>query len=158
MSISRLALASLLALLALAGACGPSEQAGEEAREQVREALEAYLPLLAASYATGEVEQLRPYAAEKELLRVRQRVEDLALEGRRLEASVESVTVESFNLWNYSNALASTVEVWNLTVYATGSDVVLGEERGQVNRVKYQLKRDGDEWRVLFRELVDTVE
>ena len=39
----------------------------------------------------------------------------------------------------------------DLRSLATGSREKLAEDIGQSNRVKYQLKREGDSWRVLFR-------
>ena len=58
------------------------------------------------------------------------------------------LTIEDVNVWNYSNAFVSTAEIWDLVVYATGTDQVLAEEFEQHSRVKYQLKRDEDGWRV----------
>ena len=63
------------------------------------------------------------------------------------------MTIEDVRIWNYSNAYVTTLEVWDLVVYATGSDQVLASEYEQPNRVKYQLKREGDSWRILFREI-----
>ena len=63
------------------------------------------------------------------------------------------LTIEDVNVWNYSNAYATTHEVWDLVVYATGSEQILAEEYEQPNRVKYQLKREGDKWHVLFRTI-----
>ena len=43
------------------------------------------------------------------------------------------------------------MEVWDLRSLALGSREPLAEDLGQSNRVKYQLKREGDSWKVLFR-------
>ena len=63
------------------------------------------------------------------------------------------VTVEDVNVWNYSNAFVTTLEVWDLQILAVGTEEVLAEELAQRNRVKYQLKREEDHWRVLFRTI-----
>ena len=147
------AIAVLLAVFA--GACGGASSETDEAadRQQIQTTLEAYLPLLGQAYSTGELSALEPYAAQKEVAGIHKRVQDLAIQGKRLEATFQSVTIEGdVKVWNYSNAYVTTHEVWDLVVYSTGSEQVLAEEYAQPNRVKYQLKRDGDSWRILYRE------
>jgi len=147
----------LLLLLAMAASLGlscggeSSESRQEVNRQEIQAALEVYLPLLGEAYATGDLAPLAPYAAEKEISTIRKRIEDLAVQGRTLVATFRSLTIEDVNVWNYSNAFVSTSEIWDLVVYATGSDQVLAEEFEQSSRVKYQLKRDEDGWRVLYR-------
>jgi hypothetical protein len=146
--------ASLLAcLLVLFGCTGSSENRAEIDREEIQAALESYLPLLGETYATGNLELLEGWAAEKEISRIHKRIEDLAVQGRTLVPTFRRVTVEEANVWNYSNAYVTTLEVWDLAVYATGTDQVLSQELEQPNRVKYQLKRENDRWRVLFRTI-----
>ena len=131
---------------------GDSSQSRQEVnRQEIQAALEVYLPLLGEAYATGDLAPLVPYAAEKEISTVHRRIEDLAMQGRTLVATFRSLTIEDVNVWNYSNAFVTTFEVWDLVVYATGSDQVLAEESEQPSRVKYQLKREEDGWRVLYR-------
>lgn len=134
-------------------ACGgeASESHHEVDRQEIQTALEVYLPLLGEAYATGNLAPLEPYAAQKEISTVHRRVEDLAVQGRTLVATFRTLTIEDVNVWNYSNAFVSTSEIWDLVVYATGTDQVLAEEREQPSRVKYQLKREGNGWRVLYR-------
>ena len=132
---------------------GSSGSDGEVDRQEIETALESYLPLLAEAYATGDLEPLRPFVAEKEIARVYKRVQDLANQGRTLVPTFRQMTIEDVNVWNYSNAYVTTHEVWDLVVYATGSENILAEEYEQPNRVKYQLKRDGEQWRVLFRTI-----
>ena len=130
--------------------------AREEAvdRAAVQATLEAYLPLLAQAYSTGDLTPLEPYAAQKEIASIYKRVQDLANQGRTLEATLRSVTIEGdIKVWNYSNAYVSTHEVWDLVVYATGTEQVLASEYEQPNRVKYKLKREDDSWRILYREI-----
>ncbi len=40
-------------------------------------------------------------------------------------------------------------------MHALGSDGLLAEDVEKSYRVKYQLKRDGDGWRVLFRTILE---
>jgi len=136
-------------------ACGDASSKSDEEveREEIQVMLETYLPLLAQAYSTGQYSALEPYAAQKEISSIHKRVQDLTVQGRRLEATLRSVTIEDIKAWNYSNAYVTTHEVWDLVVHATGSDQVLAEEYEQPNRVKYQLKRDDDSWRILFRQI-----
>ncbi len=144
-------------LLALSlGACGggPAGETDEDRdRQAIQEVLETYLPLLASAYSTGDLTPLQPYAAQKEVASIHKRVQDLADQGRTLQATLRSVTIEDIKAWNYSNAYVTTHEVWDLEVYATGTDTILAKEYEQPNRVKYQLKREDDGWRILFREI-----
>lgn len=124
-------------------------------RDEIQANLEVYLPLLGEAYATGNLELLREWVVEKEIARVRKRLDDLAAQGRRLVPTFRQITVEDVHVWNYSNAFVSTLEVWDLQILAVGTENVLTEELGQRNRVKYQLKREEDHWRVLFRTIQD---
>ena len=141
-------------LVLLSMACGGESESQQLAnRQEIQATLEAYLPRLAEAYSTGDLSGLEPFAAQKEVSSIHKRVQDLATQGRRLEATLRSVTIEEVKSWNYSNAYVTTHEVWDLVVHATGSDQILAEEREQPNRVKYQLKRDEDSWRILFRQI-----
>lgn len=115
--------------------------------------LETAMPLLAQAYADGNVEVLRPYAAERELARITHLIEDLAREGRHLVPTFHHLTVEDSRTWNNSSAYMTTVEVWDVRLYALGRDDILSEQIGKSQRVKYQLKRDGDSWRILYRAI-----
>jgi len=150
--LGRLYVSALLVILGLS--CGGTSQSTQQVdRQEIQATLEAYLPLLADAYFTGDLGPLEPHAAQKEVSSVHKRVSDLALQGRTLKPTLRSVTVEEVKVWNYSNALVTTHEVWDLEVFATGSDQILAKEYEQPNRVKYQLKRDQDSWRILFREI-----
>ncbi|MEM9408214.1 MAG: transposase [Acidobacteriota bacterium] len=100
--------------------------------------------------------ELEDFAVEKEIASVRKRVNDLALGGRDLRPELVSVEVEDITVWNHSNAFVTTLEIWNLHIYATGTETVLSEELGQRNRVKYQIKRREEGWQVLYRTLDTT--
>jgi hypothetical protein len=144
----------LLLLLALA-ACASSEEQERVDTESIAAALEVYLPRLGRAYATGDLAPLEGLAAQKEIAAIEKRIHDLAEQGRILEATFRGLTIEEATIFNYANAYVTTVEVWDLRSLATGSREQLAEETGQRNRVKYQLKREGDSWRVLFRAKQD---
>ncbi len=149
----RRGLSTLVLILLVTAGCGPSAEQQEVNRDEIKANLEVYLPLLGEAYATGNLELLREWVVEKEIARVRKRLDDLASQGRRLVPTFRQITVEDVHVWNYSNAFVSTLEVWDLQILATGTENVLTEELGQRNRVKYQLKREEDHWRVLFRTI-----
>lgn len=151
------ALGSLLPLL-VAIACGsPGGDAAAE-RQAIQELLEVYLPRLAQSYATGDLEPLREFAAEREVATVEKRLLEVAAQGRTLEPELRSVVVEEVEIWRHSNAYATTLEEWDLRLYAGESRTLLSEVLAQRNRVKYQLKRDEGRWRVLYRQIEKTFE
>lgn len=146
------------ALGALGVGCAPTSEERAVERDEIGAFLQEYLPLMAEAYRTGDVEPLAPYAAQKEREAIVRRVRELAKGGEVLDAELVSLEVEDVRTWSAVNAYATTVEVWTLRVRATGSGTVLREEIDQVNRVKYQLKRDGDTWRVFWRQLEQTFE
>jgi hypothetical protein len=149
----RRGLGSLILALVVGAGCDPSAERQEVNRDEIKADLEVYLPLLGEAYATGNLEPLREWAVEKEMARVMKRLDDLATQGRRLVPTFRQVTVEDVNVWNYSNAFVTTLEVWDLRILAVGTEDVLAEEVAQRNRVQYQLKREEDHWRVLFRTI-----
>lgn len=152
--MSRRALLPILLYLATVGG-GCQSSAEREALDEasIATVLEAFLPVLGAAYASGDIETLRPYAAEKELARIEVLVSGLADQGRYLAPELRRVTVEDSHLWNNSNAYVTTLEVWDVRLHALGSGELLAEEPGKSYRVKYQLKRDGEGWRVLYRSI-----
>ena len=142
-------LLSLLLLMAVA--CSSSEERQQVDTESIAAALEVYLPRLGQAYATGDLAPLEGLAAQKEIAAIAKRISDLAEQGRILEPTFRELTIEEATIFNYANAYVTTVEVWDLRSLATGSREQLAEDIGQSNRVKYQLKREGEGWRVLFR-------
>ena len=145
-------LLSILAQLA----CGEGKiEENAETKDEIQQYLESYLPLLAEAYSTGDMSPLRGLAAEKEIAYVRKYLEKLSDSGKILEPKFGHVTIEDFNVWNNSNAFVTTVEVWDVKLYATGSHTLLGEDIGRSDRVKYQLKRGDGHWRVLYRSKQD---
>ena len=142
----------ILALLLFgAVACSSSEERQQVDTASIAAALELYLPRLGQAYATGDVAPLEGLAAQKEIAAIEKRIHDLAEQGRIVEATFRKLTIEEAKIFNYANAYVTTVEIWDLRSLATGSREQLAEDIGQSNRVKYQLKRDGKSWRVLFR-------
>jgi len=140
-------------ILALAGACGPNPEQVAADQEEIRQALEAYLPRLAEAYATGNIEVLRDFAVEKELASVDKLVGELAEQGRVLKPELQSLTIEKVDTWSHVNAYVTTLEVWDVYNYAAGTDVVLSQALGKAHRVKYQLKRRREGWQVLYRQV-----
>ena len=111
--------------------------------------------MLAEAYASGDLEPLEPWAAIKEVARVKKRVTDYALQGRTIVPTFRQLTIEEVQTWSYSNAVVTTFEVWDVEVRATGGDQVLAAEYDQPNRVQYQLERSDDRWRILFRTVLE---
>ena len=145
-----------LGVLVLAGllfwGCGGGGQAGEEtaAKAEIQSTLEEYLPQMALAYRTGNLEPLRQWVVEKEVATLYKRVSDLADRGMTVEPELRQVTVETVGVWSHSNAVATTLEVWDVRYYSTGSRNLISESLEQANRVKYQFKREDDRWWVLF--------
>jgi hypothetical protein len=147
-----LAAAPLLAALI---ACGPSEQVQQEARADVEELLAAYLPALAEYYRSGDSEHVEGLAAPRERDRVESLIRDRAQEGMVIDATLQRFEIDRFDLYQHSNALLSTREVWDLRIRAAGSDRIIQEELGKTDGYRYQVKRgDDDGWMVLSREVV----
>jgi len=136
----------------LAG-CWQSEADKADEAASIAAALEEYLPVLGEAYAGGDIETLRPYTAEKELARIQALVQNLVDQGRYLAPEFHSLTIEGTHTWNNSNAFVSTLEVWTVRMHALGSGEMLAEDVEESYRVKYQLKRDQNGWRVLFRAI-----
>lgn len=143
----------LLTVLMVVVACGPTQEQEQVDRDEVQAALEAYLPILGEVYETGDLSLLEGLAAEKEIARIHKRIQDLSMQGRRLVPTFRGLTIEDANIWNYSNCYVTTLEVWDLEVRATGSEQALSTQLEQPNRVKYQMKREDGNWRVLFRTI-----
>jgi hypothetical protein len=151
-------LVKLLLAAILAAACAPSAEEVAVDKAEIQEALVAYLEVLGEAYATGNLELLREYAAEKEIASIERRMRSRLAEGITLEPTLQEVTVEEVDIWSYSNAYVTTVELWDLEVYTSGTHLLVSETRGQPNRVRYQLLREAGRWMVLYREVETTFE
>ena len=160
----RTPLALATAMLAVTGltSCGqmaPVDEATD--RLAIETVIRDYLPELANAYATGSIIKLRELAVDKEIARVRHMSDQLMDQGKILKPELREVSFEKVSIWSYSNAAATTLEIWDVRSYALGKDdVLLSETIGQENRVLYQLKRkdEGDGWIILYRELAETFE
>ncbi|MEL7060689.1 MAG: hypothetical protein AAGN46_11745 [Acidobacteriota bacterium] len=150
-------LTCMLALAALSGCASPGSDP-EVDQAQIETMLEEYLPVLGRAYGERDSALIERWAVPKEVARVKARIRELEERGQRYEPQFSTVAVESVSTWNYSNALVTTVEEWNVRSYPLGADEPLNEALGQRSRVKYQLKRKDDGWVVLFRELDATLE
>jgi len=155
--ISALVLLGALGLLLLSG-CERSAEQVEVDRQEIEEFLRVYLPKLGDAYGQRDPQLLDGMAVPKELSRIERRTDELAELGQVYEPTFREVTVESASVWNYSNALVSTFELWDVRSFTVGSHLLVNESLGQKNRVKYQLKREGDSWLVLFRELAESID
>ncbi len=150
--------AALVAVSLLAG-CGETGGGDESVdRQEIEDVLRGYLPKLGQAYATGDTSVLEGVAVPKEMARIELRTEELAGAGQVYEPEFKEVTVEDISVWNYSNAFVTTFEVWDVRSYTLGTHLLLNESLGQRNRVKYQMKRKGDGWVILYRELDQTLD
>jgi hypothetical protein len=149
------ALAGLIGLAGLLGilGCGPTAEQQAEDRAAIEQLLAAYLPALGRAYATGDTEPLAAWAAPKEVLSADKRIRDLVRDGREVHPVLQQLTVERVDVYQYSNAYVGTIEIWDVKVFVAGTERLLSEQAGQVNRVRYQLKRTDQGWRILYREL-----
>lgn len=139
----------------LSGCGGSAEERQEDLRQEIHAFLLEYLPKLGEAYSLGDADVLEGLAAGKELSAVDKRIRDILAQGRILHPTFRELTVEEVNDWNWANAFVTTVEVWDLRVYASGFEdgEPISEELGERQRVRYQLKREGDRWLVLFRTI-----
>lgn len=149
-AIAPAALALALALVA----CGPSEKAQGEAQAEIEALLADYLPALAEAYRTGDLGPLEGIAAPREIERVNHFIRERAQEGRLVDPTLHRFEIEAFSLFQHSNVYLTTRETWDLRIRAAGSDRLIQEELGKTDRFRYQVRREGDRWRVLTREVV----
>ena len=145
---------SALGLALLVLACGGGEEQAAADRQQIQSTLEEYLPKLAEAYASGSVQGLRGLAAEKEVAMVDKWIRDMAAEGREIRAMFGGLTIEDITTWGHANAYVTTVELWTVETWTTSGQRLGGGERR--DRVKYQMKREGDVWQILYRNRQDT--
>ncbi len=145
----------LLAAVLVAG-CGVSGSDPQVDRQEIETVLGQYLPKLGQAYGSRDTSILEGLAVPKEMARIELRTEELAATGRVYEPEFKQVTVEDVSVWNYSNAFVTTLEVWDVRSFTLGTHLSVNESLGQRNRVKYQMKRKGDGWVILYRELDQT--
>ena len=150
-----LVIAVTASLLLSVASCGNPEERQAEDLDGIEETLRAYLPKLGEAYKSGDASVLEGMAAPKEIARISKRIDELWAAGRTLEPEFLELEVEKVDVWGYANAFVNTVEIWNIRSYATGTHQEVGKDLGKSNRVKYQFKREGDQWLVLYRTISD---
>ncbi len=145
------------AILLAAGAAGCAETGPDGASEEDRIAIEIvladYLPKLGNAYANGDFDALASGAVPKEIATVRKRVHDLEMEASRtLRPMLKSFEIERINVWRYSNAAVTTIEVWDIDSLASGTERLLSSATDRY-RVRYQFKRRDEGWMVIDRRI-----
>ena len=155
--VARAALRLLVAVGCGVGLVACSETGPDGASEEDRSAIEAvladYLPKLGAAYATGDFEPLASGAVPKEVETVKRVVYELEMgESRTLRPSLQSFEIERVDVWRYSNAAVTTLEVWDIESLASGTERVLSSGTDRY-RVRYQFKRRDEGWKVIDRRI-----
>ena len=153
----RAGLRLLLAIACVAGLVACAETGPDGASEEDRLAIEAvltdYLPKLGAAYATGDFEPLASGAVPKEIETVKRFVYELEMgESRTLRPTLQSFEIERIDVWRYSNAAVTTLEVWDIQSMASGTEQVLTSATDRY-RVRYQFKRRDEGWMVIDRRI-----
>ena len=145
------------AILLAGGGAGCAETGPDGASEEDRIAIEIvladYLPKLGNAYANGDFDALASGAVPKEIATVRKRVHDLEMEASRtLRPMLKSFEIERINVWRYSNAAVTTIEVWDIDSLASGTERLLSSATDRY-RVRYQFKRRDEGWMVIDRRI-----
>ena len=152
----RSALGLLLALVCVGvAACGETGQDGasDEDRQAIEAVLTDYLPKLGAAYANGDFDALACCAVPKEIETVRRRVHELEMgESRTLRPTLKSFEIERTDVWRYSNAAVTTLEVWDIQSMASGTEQLVATATDRY-RVRYQFKRRDEGWMVIDRRI-----
>lgn len=131
---------------------GP-DGASDEDRKAIENVLADYLPKLGNAYANGDFDALASGAVPKEVATVRKRVHDLEMEASRtLRPMLKSFEIERINVWRYSNAAVTTIEVWDIDSLVSGTDRLLSSGTDRY-RVSYQFKRRDEGWMVIGRRI-----
>ncbi len=148
----------VVAAIVLAGGLGGCAEAGpdgasDEDREAIEIVLADYLPKLGDAYANGDFDALASGAVPKEIATVRKRVHDLEMEASRtLRPMLKSFEIERIDVWRYSNAAVTTIEVWDIDSLVSGTDRLLSSGTDRY-RVRYQFKRRDEGWMVIDRRI-----
>ncbi len=145
----------LLVASHLALGCTPPEVKDAAVKAEIQAFLEEYLPALGTAYAQSDPYLIKSFVAPKEIARVGKRLQELAAKGQVYAPTVRTITIESVHVWNNSNAFVSTVEIWDVQRLAAGTGILIDESLEQPNRIKYQMKRDENGWRVLYRTIAE---
>ena len=73
-------------------------------------------------------------------------------ESRTLRPTLQSFEIERVDVWRYSNAAVTTLEVWDIQSLASGTEQVLSSATDRY-RVRYQFKRRDEGWMVIDRRI-----
>ena len=131
---------------------GP-DGASLEDRTAIEIVLADYLPKLGDAYFKGDFDALASGAVPKEIATVRKRVHDLEMEASRtLRPTLKSFEIERIDVWRYSNAAVTTIEVWDIDSLVSGTDRLLSSGTDRY-RVRYQFKRRDEGWMVIDRRI-----
>ncbi|MXZ37039.1 MAG: hypothetical protein F4Z19_02050 [Holophagales bacterium] len=147
----------MAAILLVGGVAACTETGPDGASEEDRTAIEIvladYLPKLGNAYFTGDFDALASGAVPKEIATVRKRVHDLEMErSRTLRPMLKSFEIERIDVWRYSNAAVTTIEVWDIDSLASGTERLLSSGTDRY-RVRYQFKRRDEGWMVIDRRI-----
>lgn len=150
-----LAAAAALVLLAALGACRPAEEEVAIEEEAIRGVIDRYADLLSKAYAFTDSSLLEPVASQREQAAVEVNIRQLAERGQRIATDLKEMQIEDIGMSDLDNAYVQTFELWEIRVMDLGSERVVSVDPNQRNRVRYQLKRQDGEWRVLWRQRLD---
>ena len=152
---ARVASLPAVAMVLFGGLAGCADSGPDGASDEDRTAIEVvladYLPKLGNAYANGDFDALASGAVPKEIATVRKRVYDLEMEASRtLRPTLKSFEIERIDVWRYSNAAVTTIEVWDIDSLASGTERLLSSGTDRY-RVRYQFKRRDEGWMVIGR-------
>jgi hypothetical protein len=148
----RLRSTAILGTLVIA-ACRPDEPTDAALRGEVERLLAAYGAALVEAYTKGDAEALAGVATERERFRIAQQIASFEAQGTGLRPVLKSLAVESIERAGRTSLTAVTDELWDLRTVALGTELPMGEELDQQNRIEYTLLRDQGRWLVLSRNL-----
>jgi hypothetical protein len=150
-----IAAVAALAVVASLAACRPDVQEVAVEEEAIRAVIARYADLLSQAYAFTDSSLLEPVASQRERAAVETNVRQLADQGQRIATDLKDLQIEELRMSDLDNAYVQTFETWEIRVMDLGSERVISVDANQRNRVRYQLKRQDGEWRVLWRQRTD---
>ena len=149
-------LLALLVALAMLGACKPSPQQVEAEKGEIRQTLGTYARQLSHAYAFADPSALAEVAMPREVASVENNIARMANDGRRIAADQKELTIEDLDVFQVGDAYVRTFEVWDIRVFAVGSEQEISRDENQESRVRYRLKKDDEgQWKVLWRQRLD---
>ena len=67
-----------------------------------------------------------------------------------MRPTLKSFEIERIDVWRYSNAAVTTIEVWDIDSLVSGTERLLSSGTDRY-RVRYQFKRRDEGWMVIGR-------